>query len=154
MAFKTNTFKSALGYNGKIFTLYKYKIETQATLLKKIKATLPDHLSAHALYCVLSNKKVSLYTDSAIWSSQLRFYHQTILQGLLGSHEGVIETLQIKITPSSIEQKPEQKKTKNIPSDENIDYILEQAEHLNEGNLKDALLRLGQTFQKNSKPYK
>jgi len=150
MAFKYNTFKPALGYHGKIFTLYKYQIETQAKLLKIIQATLPDHLSAHALYCVLSNKKISVYTDSAAWSSQLRFYHRTMLQALLSSQEGVIETLQIKIIPPSIEKEPAQKKTKNIPSAKNIDFIFDQAEHQSNEKLKNALLKLGKTFQKKS----
>lgn len=151
MASKYNAFKSALGYEGKIFTLYKYQIETQAKLLQKIKATLPDNLSEHVLYCVLSNKKLSLYTDSAIWSSQLRFYHQTILQALLKTHSGVIETLQIKIIPQKVEQEPIEKSTKQLPSTENINFILEQAEHQDDDKLKNALLRLGKTFQKKAK---
>jgi hypothetical protein len=151
MASKYNTFKPALGYHGKVFTLYRYQIETQAKLLKKIQSALPDHLSSHALYCVLSNKKVSVYTDSAAWSSQLRFYHRTMLQALLSTHEGVIETLQIKVIPPSIEKEPEQKQTKNIPSTENIDFILDQAEHQSNEKLKNALLKLGKTFQKKSK---
>lgn len=151
MAYKKSSFKSTLGFEGTILTLYKYQIETQAKLLKKIKTALPDHLSSHALYCVLNNKKLSLYTDSAIWSSQLRFYHQTILQSLLTSHSGVIETLQIKIIPKKTEQAPEQKQEKKLPSSENIDFILEQAEHQGDEKLKKALLNLGKTFQRKSK---
>lgn len=148
MAFKKNSFKSTLDFDGKVFTLYKYQIETQAKLLEKIKALLPDHLVTHALYCVLSNKKLSLYTDSAIWSSQLRFYHQTILQGLLSSHEGIIETLQIKIIPQSLEQGDVKKKTKKLPSVKNIDFILEQAKNQKDESLRNSLLRLGRALQK------
>jgi len=151
MAYKKTTFKSSLAFDGKIFTLYKYQIETQEKLLKKIKVALPDHLSEHALYCVLTNKKISLYTDSAIWSSQLRFYHQTILQSLLSTHNGVIETLQIKVIPQIIEPEPKQKKPKKIPSVENINFILEQAEHQGDENLKNSLLRLGKLLQRKSK---
>jgi hypothetical protein len=74
-----------------------------------------------------------------------------MLQALLSTHEGVIETLQIKVIPPSIEKEPTQKQTKNIPSTENIDFILDQAEHQSNEKLKNALLKLGKTFQKKSK---
>jgi len=151
MAYKKSSFKPSLGFEGKLLTLYKYQIETQAKLLIKIKAALPDHLSNHALYCVLSNKKLSLYTDSAIWSSQLRFYHQTILRSLLVSYSGTIETLQIKIIPQKTEQVAKQKQEKQLPSSENIEFILEQAGHQSDEKLKKALLNLGKTFQRKSK---
>ncbi len=151
MTYKKATFKSTLAFDGKVFTLYKYQIETQAKLLRKIKAALPEHLSEHALYCVLTNKKISLYTDSAIWSSQLRFYHQTILQSLLSTHNGVIETLQIKVIPQVIETKPVQKEPKKIPSTKNINLILDQAEHQNDEKLRNSLLRLGKSLQRKSK---
>ncbi len=151
MPYKHSAFKSTLSFDGKVFSQYKYQIKTQAQLLKKIKTALPEHLSEHALYCVLTNKKISLYTDSAIWSSQLRFYHQSILQSLLKSHSGIIETLQIKIIPQKIEKKIEQQTQKKIPSTENINFILGQAEQQSDETLKKALLRLGRTFQKKSK---
>lgn len=151
MIYKHSSFKSTLSFDGKVIALYKYQIEAQTKLLKKIKTVLPSHLSSHALYCVLSNKKVSLYTDSAIWSSQLRFYHQPILQSLLSSHEGIIETLQIKVIPQTITEQPIQKRIKNVPSAENISFILEQAEHQSDEQLKNALLRLGKSFQKKHK---
>ncbi len=136
----------ALGFEGKILAAYKYQIEIQKVLLKTIKSSLPENLSKHALYCVLSGKKVSLYTDSAVWSSQLRFYHQSILQSLLNSERGTIEVLQIKIIPKTIEQ--QQRKTMNIPSTENIDFILQQAANQTDEKLKTALMKLGKTFTK------
>lgn len=151
MTYKHSTFKSTLAFDGKVFTLYKYQIETQEKLLKKIRSTLPEHLSEHVLYCVLTNKKISLYTDSAIWSSQLRFYHQTILQSLLKTHRGIIETLQIKIIPQTIKKEIEPHPPKQIPSTENINFILGQAEQQSDETLKKSLLKLGETFQKKSK---
>ena len=74
-----------------------------------------------------------------------------MLQALLNSHSGVIETLQIKVIPQVIEQKTTIKKTKKIPSTENIDFIFAQAEHQSDENLKNALLKLGETFKKKSK---
>lgn len=145
MANKKNFFKSALSYDRKIITSYKYQIDLQSKLLQKIKLTLPSELSSHVLYCVMSGKKVSLYTDSAIWSSQLRFYHQTLLQAAQDSNLGSFETLQIKIIPKVREI--EVKTVKKFPSIENIDCILSQAENQTDLTLKNALLKLGKTLQ-------
>jgi len=151
MTYKKGFFKSALNYEGKILIGYKYQIEVQSKLLKKIKSTLPTHLASHALYCVISNKKVILYTDSATWSSQLRFYHQTILQGIsaTASNRGTFETVQIKIIPQLIQKKIDE--PKHFPSSENIDQILLQAKNQPDAKLKLALTKLGKTLKKKSK---
>ena len=146
MPVKYNSFKSALDYKGKIFTTYKYQLEIQNELLKVVKSALPRHLTPHALYCVASGRKIILYTDSAIWSSQLRFYHQDILQALSASNNRLFEALQIKIIPQSIERK--QEKILRPPSAKNVDLILSQAEHQSDEKLKAALLNLGRTLKK------
>ncbi|MFW5444411.1 MAG: DciA family protein [Methylococcaceae bacterium] len=145
---KNNFFHSALSYEGKVLAGYKNQIETQQALLKTIKLVLPKNLSSHALYCVVSGKKVSLYTDSAVWSSQLRFYHQTILHALTASNQGNFNLLKIKIIPKTTEQEQKPKSSKKLPSSENIDFILDQAENQTDDKLKAALLKLGQTFKK------
>jgi len=147
MPVKNSFFKPLLGYKGKIFATYRYQLELQNELLNIVKSALPSHLSSHALYCVASGKKIIIYTDSATWSSQLRFYQQGILQALSVSNNPIFEALQIKIIPQkTIEQK--QKKPLRTPSPENIDLILSQAEHQADEKLKAALLKLGKTFKK------
>jgi hypothetical protein len=140
-------FKSALEFDGKVLATYKYKIEIQKRLLETIKSALPKNLSHHALYCVVSEKKVSLYTDSAVWSSQLRFYHKTILRALIDSKQGRFELLQIKVIPKTMEQALGS--TPKLPSAENISFIFNQAnDQKNNDVLKTALLKLATTFKK------
>ena len=146
MAYKQKFLKSILDYDGKVLVGYKYQIEVQNKLLKKIKSTLPDHLSSHALYCVISGKKVLLYTDAAVWSSQLRFYHHIILQELSTSNPGKFEEFQIKIIPTTMKQ--EERDMKKLPSKESVENILSQAETQTDEKLKEALLKLGKTFKK------
>lgn len=143
-------FKSALEFEGKVFTRYKYKIEAQTRLLEIIKAVLPENLSCHALSCVISEKKVLLYTDSAIWSSQLRFYHKTILRALVNSQQGTFQLLQIKVIPKT--KDPLQMSLLNLPSAENISSIFEQANARDSDDmLKKSLFNLATTFKKLSK---
>ncbi|KAF3977802.1 MAG: DUF721 domain-containing protein [Methylococcales symbiont of Iophon sp. n. MRB-2018] len=149
---KNNFFKSALAYEGKVFSYYKQQQKIQQNLLNTIKASLPDRLACHALYCVVTEKKILVYTDSAIWSSQLRFYHQQMLEKLLASNQGYFEVLQIKIIPAVVEG--ENKLSNIIPSKENISLILEQANNQTDASLKNALLKLATTLNKLSKQQK
>lgn len=146
MTYKNSRFKTILAYEAKVLTAYKYQLELQNELLKKIKSVLPDNLSAHALYCVISEKKILLYTDAAVWSSQLRFYHQIMLKALVSSDWSSITILQVKIIPKSIQQ--ETNKLLKLPSAKSIDLILEQAENQPNEILKSALLKLGKTIKR------
>ncbi|MCK5120840.1 MAG: DUF721 domain-containing protein [Methylococcales bacterium] len=148
MSYRNHFFKAALNYKGSVLANYRLQIERQNRLLNTIKSALPDRLSSHALSCVVSEKKVSLYTDSAIWSSQLRFYHQTMLQALHSSNQGHFESIQIKVMPKAIEIERKNDQLKIIPSTESIDNILDQAENQPDEELKNALLRLGNAFKK------
>ncbi len=140
-------FKPALNFEGKVLSNYKYKIDTHNRLLKTIKLALPENLSDHALYCVISEKKISLYTDSAVWSSQLRFYHQIILRAVKNSKQGNFQLLQIKVIPKTAEQT--QSKIVKLPSKENISFIFDEASNnQNDDVLKIALLRLAKTFKR------
>ncbi len=145
MAFKKSFFKPVLNYDQKIIASYQYQIDIQSKLLQRIKSILPNHLAIHVLYSVASEKKLSLYTDSAVWSSQLRFYHQTILQTVSDYNHGYFETVQFKIIPQINEI--EKKKKKNLPSIENIDFIINLAEKQDDKNLKNALNKLGNTLK-------
>lgn len=141
-----NNFKSVLSYEGRILTRYKYQQEIQSEFLSIIKSALPEKLSRQALYCVVSGKQILIYTDSANWSSQLRFYAQDILQALLVSNRGTFESLQIKIIPKT--GGGGQAKSINIPSAKNINFILNQAENQADEKLKNALFNLGITLKK------
>jgi len=145
VAYKKSFFKLVLTYDQKIIANYQYQIDIQSKLLQKIKSILPNHLSIHVLYCVASEKKLSLYTDSAVWSSQLRFYHRTILQTVSEDNLGYFETVQFKIIPQTNEI--EKKNKKNFPSIENIDFIINSAEEQDDKNLKNALNKLGNTLK-------
>ena len=145
---KSNFFKSPLGYEGKVISYYKFQQAVQNELLLIIKASLPERLARHALYCVASGDTILLYTDSAIWSSQLRFYHQHMLQKLSTSKQGSFVVLKIKIIPSTVEQI---ERAAKIPSEKNITDILSQGENQKDEALKTALLKLAATLSKLAK---
>ena len=147
MSHYNHFFKASLNQKSSLLTYYKYQVTKQNQLLNIIKQGLPDKISKHAISCVISTNKIFLYTDSAIWASQLRFYHQAILQNLLNSNQVHLISLQIKVIPQPLENKTKNRPKKNLPSKKNIDSILQTAELQPQGELKDALLRLGKRFQ-------
>jgi hypothetical protein len=146
VASKKSDFKTALGYDQKIISGYQYQIEIQAKVLQSIQQALPKELATHVLYCTISGRKISLYTDSAAWSSQLRFYQQAIIKAAIDSEQGSFDTFQAKVIPKVKESKV--KKKTIIPSEENIGLLLDQAEHQSDDKLKNSLLRLGNTLKK------
>lgn len=151
MTSKNSFFKPALSYEKTIMRGYQEQIKIQHELLTIIQSALPEHLCPHALYCVMTERKILLYTDSAIWSSQLRFYHQNILQKLAHSDYGVFEGVKIKIIPK--ESVREQNKYLLSPSLENVELIFKQAENQVDNILKKALLKLGKTLKKTVSHY-
>jgi hypothetical protein len=133
-------------YKDKILTSYLYRMSIHSELLKTIKSVLPAPLSSHAIHCITSDRKVILFTDSAIWSSQLRFHHQAILRAILKAKQGDFEMMKIKIIPETIQSN--KVVTSIVPSTENIESIISQAKNQNDEELKDALLKLGKTLKK------
>lgn len=140
------SFKSVLNYPERLFAIYQHKINQQAQVLRLVRNVLPTKLGSHASYCVLNDKKIVLYTDSATWSSQLRFYHQTILSKLHDTGFQHVEVLQIKVVP---EQQTQVSKNKaKIPSQENIDLIRQQGLAQHDQELNAAFLRLSKTLSR------
>ncbi len=146
MSYKKSSFKPALGFEKKVLSAYKHQIRVQSILQRIIKESLPKHLADHVLYCVVSEKIITLYTDSSTWSSQLRFYQETILLSLAESNKGDFEELKVKLIPK--ENEVQAFKTSVIrPSKESIDNILSQAENQSDDRLKHSLLRLSKTLK-------
>ncbi len=146
MVDKSRSFKPIHNYPAQLFAIYQQKINQQQQLLASVKSILPADLAEHTLYCVLSGKKILLYTDSAAWSTQLRFYQSHIISFLKDKAEPVIDSLQVKLIPAS-EEKVRQTRAK-IPCRENIEMVRQQALKETDAKLNQALLRLSETLQR------
>ncbi len=146
---KNNSFKAVQRYEEKILARYIFRMSVHSELLQIIKSALPAALSPHAIHCVSSERKVSIYTDSATWSSQLRFYQKTMLKAINSSNQGSFETIQIKIIPKTVQFDKKEKPL--LPSSENINSLLNQAKNQTDETLKAALLKLGNTLKKSNR---
>lgn len=141
-----NRFQQPLSFNGKLIKYYVNQARVQQSLLSIIKSTLPPHLKDHVSHGIVSNNKVILYTNSPAWSSQLRFYHQPILNKVRTIKKIDVLSLQIKIMLPKNKTKLEN--TLLIPSKENINNLFNLAHNMSDSQLKSALLKLGNTLEK------
>lgn len=73
------SFKPISEFHGYTLDKLVLEIEKQKDLLSTVKSALPEHLSEHILHCVIHDKTLLIYSDAAVWASQLRFYQVVIL---------------------------------------------------------------------------
>jgi hypothetical protein len=164
MTKKFTPFKAALSFPNGTIAYYCSQIERQKQVLQRIHAVLPLSIAEHALHCVVNGKKLLIYTDTAAWASQLRFYNRAILDAIAPITRESVSIMQIKVRAetSSAGRKREAGdeafqamppgRKPNIPSAEKIAFIHSHSLTVSDERLKAALLRLSATLEKLSKP--
>lgn len=157
---KITSFKAALSFPNRTIAHFYSQIEQQKQILQRIHTVLPAAVAKHALHCVVNGKKLLVYTDTAAWASQLRFYNSAILAAIAPVTRESISIMQIKISveTSSTGHRPRAGadstppgRKPNIPSAEKIEFIHNHSLTVSDEQLKQALLRLSATLEKLSK---
>lgn len=150
MAKKPTSFKAALSFPNRTIAHFYSLIEQQKQVLQRIHEVLPATIALHVLHCVVNGKKLLVYTDTAAWASQLRFYNSAILAAIAPVTRESVSIMQIKI---GLETSPaaSQGRKPNIPSAEKIEFIHQHSLTVADEQLKQALLRLSATLAKLSK---
>jgi len=141
------TFKPILSYPDKIIRLLYLQINQQYAHLQQIKAVLPSNLRDHALHCVLKNKKLILYTDSASWASQLRFYGKAI-QSVFEPETSIPFEVQVKVIEMPTNALADPNRKTNNPSQAVADEINKYSQRISDPQLKNALLKLSATLSR------
>ena len=73
------SFKPVSEFHNRAIDKLVTQIDQQKDLLSVVKSVLPENLAQHTLHCVIHDATLLIYTDAAVWSSQLRFYQAAIL---------------------------------------------------------------------------
>ena len=97
MAKKPTSFKAALSFPNRTIAHFYSQIEQQKQVLQRIHEVLPATIAQHALHCVVNGKKLLVYTDTAAWASQLRFYNSAILAAIAPVTRESVSIMQIKV---------------------------------------------------------
>jgi hypothetical protein len=124
------------------------QIEQQQRILKQIKAVLPDNLAKQTKHCLIKDHNLLVYTDSAIWASQLRFYNSAILASIQTLVKSPIDNLQIKIITRTSGVTETAIRKANLPSLEGIDLIRKNSLSISDDKLSAALLKLSATLKR------
>ena len=150
MTKKTSSFKTALSFKSRAITHLYIQIEQQKQILRCIHGILPVAMAKHVQHCVVNGKKLLIYTDTAAWASQLRFYNSTILKAIAPLTGVSVSMMQVKIMVEMSRSLPPSRKP-IIPSAENIGFIHSHGLTVSDEQLKLALLKLSATLAKLSK---
>ena len=124
------------------------QIEQQRRILQRIQAVLPEALAKQARHCLIRDKKLLIYTDSAAWASQLRFYNSAILAAIVPLTRTPVEILQIKIIAGQTGFIQGPKRKAKLPSVEKIENIRNHSLTVSDNQLRSALLKLSATLER------
>jgi len=147
---RTASFKASLSFNNRTIAYFCSQIEQQKQILKRIQAVLPVALAKQARHCLIKDKKLLIYTDSAIWASQLRFYNKVILASIASLTKEPVEIMQIRIMTIQTGLTGQSESKASIPSAETIEIIRNQSLSVSDNQLKAALLKLSATLKQRS----
>lgn len=142
MITKEITYKPLLACNNQVTTYFQRRIAQQQQVLKTVQALLPESLAKQVRYCLVKDKKLLVYTDSAIWASQLRFY-QVMMQAAVES----AQTVQIKIIADPV-RVPQTERKALLPSAEKIAQLHQDSLIIADESLRIAMLKLSTTLER------
>lgn len=146
MTKKNISFKAALLFPNRILAHFYNQIEQQKLVLERVRTVLPAALAIHILHCVINDKKLLIYTDTAAWASQLRFYNSAILATIAPVTTESISIMQIKVIADVASTQVQPSRKPLIPSAEKIAIIRNQSLTVPDEQLKLALLKLSATL--------
>lgn len=142
-------FHIPLSYPNRLLGYYLGKIGQQQRLLRQVQNCLPENLAAHARHCLISQDTLLVYTDSAAWASQLRFYNQALLAAVAPLLDHPVQKLQIKVltetTGASLGESP---RKANVPSAAILEVMRQQSVTVSDQTLQASLQRLNTTLRK------
>ena len=95
--YKTSVFKPVLNYELRPLQHCRAIINQQLELTAQVKKALPAELGEHVVHCVASGQKLLVYTASACWASQIRFFQDSILTNISTSAQQNLTNLQVKL---------------------------------------------------------
>lgn len=147
---KKPIFKSALDFDTRSMSKCLEIIAVQKQLLQNIKSTLPVSIAEHALYCVVNETRVIVYTDSAAWASQIRFFHEVMLTQMHAIGWPKIGRIQVKVM--QLEFVGYSLRKVQLPSVATVAAILGQIDDKSNDVLDLALGNLAKTLSKRVKP--
>lgn len=151
MAKQPKNFKSALDYPNHTTQRLLATLENHAALRDLVRTVIPDPLAKQVSDCMIRDDTLVLYTDSANWASQLRFYSSIIRTLIATKLARPIATVKIKILAPHPARAPiNASRRPKLPSPDTLRYLRKHIQATQDGELKAALFRLSETLLRKS----
>lgn len=147
MTFKPAAFKSALAFPSRSIAQLATQINQQKQILQTLRAVLPDTLAQHLHHCLINDKKLLIYTDSAAWASQLRFYDKALLAAIAPLTTQSVSIVQLKLVIEQVGPNRADRETAIIPALEKLEAIRDFCRADPDNELTAALLKLTKTLE-------
>jgi hypothetical protein len=129
------------------------QLKHHADLLKLAKQCLPLSLAKHCTGCCYKQPTLILFSRSAVWLSQLRFYKTVLLETMQeeAPQFAISEVIfRVLVTPDGLAA--EQPVNQPIrPSPQAIEEIASSASYVSDKQLRLSLEKLAQTLHKQNK---
>lgn len=129
------------------------RLKNHSDLLILVKESLPDSLSAHCTGCCLNQSTLILYSKTAAWVSQLRFYKPVLLDSINSKapQHAISEIVfRVLVTPYGITSQYNINRP-NTPSYQTIEEIAESARHISDKQLRKSFEKLAHTLRAQQK---
>lgn len=136
------TCKTPLSYQNQTMAYFHGQIGQQKRLLQAIRKLLPLDLAEHIHCCLIKGNKLLVYTDSATWASQLRFYNAALLANTAPS----VATVQIKVMTQQVGFVERSERKAQLPCPEKIELMRNDSLNIADEPLQAALLKLSATL--------
>ena len=146
---KKSVFKTALDFEIRPMVKCLEKIAEQKQLLSLVRMVLPISIAEHAVHCVLNEARLVVYTDAAVWASQIRFYQDAILSKMHATGRVKVSRIHVKlIQPIAM---PVLHRAAKLPNYDTVNAILSQVNDKSNDVLDLALANLARTLLKRRK---
>lgn len=142
---KKSAFKPAASYEQRHLTVCMARLEEQRRLLQQVQSALPPEMAAQVVHTLVSGSRLLVYTHSASWASQIRFYDGVILNKLQASGQQKISKLQVKLLMT--DSMSELKRHARLPSMDTVDSVFGTLDTHRDDALSQALARLGRMLK-------
>jgi hypothetical protein len=142
---KKPAFRPASSYEQRHLSCCMARIEEQRHWLHQVRSVLPAEIAAHIVHVLISGARLLIYTYSASWASQIRFYDGVILNKLQASGQQKISKLQVKLLmPDAMKTA---RRHARLPSADTVDSVFGPLDSQRDDALGQALARLGRILK-------
>jgi len=145
---KPPTFKTSLVFQNRTMAYFYNQLEQQHKILQKIQTVLPDTLAKQTLHCLLRERKLIIYTNSATWATQLRFYNSAILDAVITLTKTPVESMKVKIITGTSGLVSTATREAKLPSVEKIEAIKMDSLTIEDNQLRLSLQKLSATLER------